>query len=136
MNINELMIALHKETLFFFENINTSEELQLKYDLYNYTNKDAVLNIINSFKNSNQPLLTKPLYELDYKNESAPRCLYIQRDQHGFITLQISGYEDSQPSIIEPLRFVSIIKEFIEDESIKKEMYVENNKEQEYDLER
>lgn len=115
---------VHKETMIFFQNILTSEEMQEKYDLTNYENKDFVFNIIKNFKESSSAYLVKPFYEKDYSDKSISRSIFIKRDSYGFITYTTS-LDKSEPSIMEPFRFVSIIKQLIEDENIKKEMYSE-----------
>lgn len=128
MTENEILKELHKETMYFFDNIFTSNELQLKYDLINYTNRDFVFHIIKDFKESPTACIIKPFYEKTYADSSVTRCLTVRRDKYGFLTTQLN-LPNSEPSIIEPFRFVSIIKQLIEDENIKREMYSEKENE-------
>lgn len=133
MTENELLKAIHKDTINFFENIFNSQQLQEEYDLLNYANRDFVFHIIKEFKESPTACFTKPFYEKNYSDASVPRCLTVRRDKYGFITTQLN-IGNAEPSIIEPFRFVSIVKQLIEDENIKKEMYTEKETEKENDF--
>lgn len=126
---------LHTETFDFFDKILTSHQLQEKYDLLNYQNRDFVLNTINEFRKSQTAHIIKPFYEKDYSSSTVPRSLLIKRDNYGFITAQLN-LPNSEPYYIEPFRFVSIIKELIEDENIKREIYseAEHQNEQEHSI--
>lgn len=128
MTENEILKELHKETMYFFDNIFTSNELQLEYDLINYNNRDFIFHIIKEFKESPTACIIKPFYEETYTDSSVRRCLTVRRDKYGFITTQLN-LPNCEPSIIEPFRFVSIIKQLIEDENIKREMYSEKENE-------
>lgn len=120
MTYNELLSEIHKETIFFFDNILTSKELQEEYDLETLINNEYIHNVIKNFKESKNAFIIKPFYEKDYM--TVQRSLIIKRDSSGFITVNLNG-TNTEPSIIEPFRFVSIIKQHIEDEEIKKETY-------------
>lgn len=122
MSNDALYNRILEETNLFFQYIYNSPQLQEKYDLINYTNKEAILKVIHSFANQPHPFIIKPLYELDYKTENVPRNLYIERNELGFITCKTPTLSD-EPFIVDTFRFTSIIKELIEDESIKKSMY-------------
>lgn len=124
MSDNIYLKKLHCETFEFFDRILTSDSLQAKYDLLDYPNIDFVLNIIKEFKESRNAYLVKPFYETDYSPSNVPRSILIKRDDYGFLTAQLN-LPNSEPYYIEPFRFVSIIKELIEDENIKKEVYSE-----------
>ena len=125
MTEKEILKDIHDETMFFFENILTSESLQDKYDLINYNNRDYVLSVIKNFKDSKTAFIVKPFYENDYYD--SPRSLIVKRDKYGFLITKLND-KNSEPSIIEPFRFVSIIKQLIEDENIKKEKYSKKEK--------
>lgn len=133
MDEKEYLKDLHAETMNFFQNILTSSKMQEKYDLIDYLNRDFVFNIIKNFKESPNAYLVKPFYEKNYSDSTVPRSIMIRRDKYGFLTCKTS-FDRDEPSFIDPFRFVSIIKQFIEDENIKKEMYSEKEKESESDF--
>lgn len=120
MTYNEILSDIHKETLYFFDNVLTSIETQKKYDIELIANNSYIYNIIKNFKESKNAFIIKPFYEKDYM--TTHRSLIIKRDNYGFITTKLNNTND-EPSIIEPFRFVSILKQLIEDEEIKKETY-------------
>lgn len=120
MTYNEVLSEIHKETIFFFDNILTSKELQEEYDLETLINNEYIYNVLKNFKESKNAFIIKPFYEKDYM--TVQRSLIVKRDSSGFITVNLNG-TNTEPSIIEPFRFVSIIKQHIEDEEIKKETY-------------
>ena len=124
---------LHTETMNFFQNIFTSRTMQEKYDLLNYANRDFVFNIIKNFKESPNAYFIKPFYEKDYLESTVPRSILIRRNEYGFLTYTTS-FARCEPSILDPFRFVSIIKQFIEDENIKKEMYAEQEYESDFSI--
>lgn len=135
MDDNIYLKKLHTDTLEFFDKILTSHVLQGKYDLLDYQNRDFVLNTINDFRTSQTAYIIKPFYEKDYSSSTVPRSILIKRDNYGFITAKLN-LPNAEPYYIEPFRFVSIIKELIEDENIKREIYAEaeNQKEQEHSI--
>lgn len=133
MDEKQYLRDLHTETMNFFQNIFTSRKMQEKYDLIDYSNRDFVFNIIKNFNESPNAYLVKPFYEKNYSDSNVPRSIMIRRDEYGFITCKTS-FDRCEPSLIDPFRFVSIIKQFIEDENIKKEMYSEKEQECESDF--
>ncbi|MGU8835788.1 hypothetical protein ACSW8S_19745 (plasmid) [Clostridium perfringens] len=135
MNYNEAIRKIHSDTIYFFNNIFNNHELQEEYDLIDYSNRDFVFHVIKDFRENPNACLLKPFYELDYQSSHVKRSILIRRDKNGFIISKIANLPDEW-TIIEPFRFVSIIKEFIEDENIKKEMYTEATKDVDIDLSR
>lgn len=133
LNKQHYLEELHKETMLFFQNIFISKEMQEEYDLINYENKEFVLNTIKQFKESPTACIVKPFYEKNYSDKTIPSSIIVKRDSNGFIT-STSSLNRTEPSIIEPFRFVSIIKQLIEDETIKKEMYSEKETSYETDF--
>lgn len=133
MDEQQYLKDLHNETINFFQYIFISETMQQKYDLLDYSNKDFVLNIIHNFTESPNTYLVKPFYEKDYSESTVPRSIMIRRNEYGFLTCTTS-FDRCEPSLIDPFRFVSIIKQFIEDESIKKEMYAAQECEADFSL--
>lgn len=135
MTENKMLKNIYDETMSFFENIFTSHELQLEYDLVDYANRDFVFKTIKDFKESPTACIIKPFYEKDYNASTIPRSITIKRNEYGFITCT-SSLAPNEPSVIEPFRFVSIVKQLIEDENIKKEMYSEkeNSKDTDFSL--
>lgn len=132
MEINKNLELILKDTSVFFEDIFVSEELQIEYDLKDYIHRDYVFNVIKEFKKNPNTFIVKPFYENDYKDASVPRSITIKRNSQGFLMATITN-ENIEPYIIEPFRFVSIIKESIEDENIKREMNNEHEEDTEMD---
>ena len=131
MRDTDYLIKIKNDTIYFFENILSSKELQEEYDISNCENRDFILKTINEFKNNPKAFIVKPFYELDYKNESCPRSIIVKRSEDRFISCKINGLDNKEEYYIEPFRFISILKQFVEDESIKRELYSENKKEKE-----
>lgn len=132
LEINKNLELILKDTSVFFEDIFVSEELQIEYDLKDYIHRDYVFNVIKEFKKNPNTFIVKPFYENDYKDASVPRSITIKRNSQGFLMATITN-ENIEPYIIEPFRFVSIIKESIEDENIKREMNNEHEEDTEMD---
>lgn len=123
MTHNDILHDILKETLFFFENILTSEKLQDKYGISLHANKDFILNTIKQFKESQNAFIVKPFYEKDFSPSN--RSIMIKRNNYGFIVTKLN-IQNSEETVIEPARFVSIIVQLVEDETLKRETLKEN----------